>query len=158
MNNKTIPRSGGRAGLLAVLMLALALSLPAGALAAELPEVIPSGAAVGMRIQSEGAIVIDLVSEDGVGTSPAKEAGIRPGDRIVQIGSEKIVSAEDVVRSSKTLDGSPVTVRLASSAFPPEVTVHLTDADRRHTEIKLPPASANPDRLIEKQADFPEVP
>ena len=48
----------------------------------------------------------------------------------------------------------PVTVRLASGAFPPEVTVHLTDADRRHTEMKLPSTSANELRLIMDPQSF----
>ena len=48
----------------------------------------------------------------------------------------------------------PVTVRLASGAFSPEVTVHLTDADRRHTEMRLPPVSANELRLIMDPQSF----
>ena len=48
----------------------------------------------------------------------------------------------------------PVTVRLASGTFPPEVTVHLTDADRRHTEMKLPSTSANELRLIMDPQSF----
>ena len=48
----------------------------------------------------------------------------------------------------------PVTVRLASGAFPPEVTVHLTDADRRHTEMKLPASSVNELRLFVDPQSF----
>ena len=35
----------------------------------------------------------------------------------------------------------PVTVRLLNGRFPMEVSVHLTDVDRRHTEIRIAPKS-----------------
>ena len=47
-----------------------------------------------------------------------------------------------------------VTVRLASGMFPPEVTVHLTDADRRHTEMRLAPSSATELRLYMDPQSF----
>ena len=48
----------------------------------------------------------------------------------------------------------PVTVRLASGAFPPEVSVYVTDADRRHTEMNLPASSANELRLMMDPQSF----
>ena len=48
----------------------------------------------------------------------------------------------------------PVSVRSSSGVFPPEVTVHLTDADRRHTEMKLPSASADELRLVMDPQSF----
>ena len=51
-------------------------------------------------------------------------------------------SDDDNFSSART-----VTVRLADGMFPPEVTVHVTDADRRHTEIRLPASSKSELRL-----------
>ena len=59
----------------------------------------------------------------------------------------------------------PVTVKLVSGAaargdarppsvFPAEVTVRVTDADRRHTEMKLPSTSANELRLMMDPQSF----
>ena len=47
-----------------------------------------------------------------------------------------------------------VTVRLAAGMFPPEVMVHITDADSRHTEMKLPVSSANELRLFMDPQSF----
>lgn len=72
---------------------------------AEMPkELIPVGKTVGITILSEGAVVVNTAefkSKSGDDVSPAWDSGIRPGDRIVEINGNKIVSARDVNRISE---------------------------------------------------------
>ncbi|MDR2359775.1 MAG: SpoIVB peptidase [Oscillospiraceae bacterium] len=83
---------------LSSLLLAFVLlcSLTVTVSAAEIPDLIPGGAAVGLNIKSDGVMVIGLNSVSASGESPAKDAGIRSGDIITHIGSERVASAAEV--------------------------------------------------------------
>ena len=55
--------------------------------------VIPVGKAVGIKLFSDGVLVVD-VSELEDGRSPALQCGIREGDLLLTFNGEKIVSTE----------------------------------------------------------------
>jgi len=63
--------------------------------AAELPEtLVPVGHTVGIKLFSEGVMVVDLADEIGGETSPAKNCGLKKGDMIEKVDGVSISSTE----------------------------------------------------------------
>lgn len=61
--------------------------------------VIPSGEAIGVKIQTKGVLVVGLSSittEDGKKHSPAADAGFEIGDTILEINGQKIEKDRDI--------------------------------------------------------------
>lgn len=70
--------------------------------------VIPSGEAIGVKIYTEGVLVVGMSSvKDGDGkfSEPARDAGLLIGDRIIQINGEKIVSNEEFMEKIEQCKG-----------------------------------------------------
>ncbi len=64
------------------------------------PELIPGGNTIGVRLNTRGVLVVaitDVIDIKGKRKNPAKDAGLKIGDSIVEINNEKILSAEQVV-------------------------------------------------------------
>jgi stage IV sporulation protein B len=62
-------------------------------------KVIPSGEAIGVKIQTKGVLVVGLSSittEDGKKHSPAADAGFEIGDTILEINNKKIEKDRDI--------------------------------------------------------------
>ena len=63
--------------------------------------VIPSGEAIGVKIYSDGVLVVgisDVTAKNGQILAPAKDAGIKTGDRIVDVNGEKIQDTNAFVK------------------------------------------------------------
>ncbi len=73
-------------------VLALLLSAPAEALEAE--ELVPVGRTVGLELYTEGVFVVRL--DETEGSCPARDAGLRPGDRIVSVDGTELEDAKDL--------------------------------------------------------------
>ena len=86
-------------------------ALPAAAFAQEL---IPVGQTVGIEMHTDGVLVAGLsgVTTGSGDVTPAADAGIQPGDIIIRIGRNNIVSANDFIAAIQSLDGTPVAVPL----------------------------------------------
>ena len=97
-------------GLFLVLALGLlALSLvPRAEAAAQKPRmVIPLGQAVGIKLFSQGVLVVgltDIATDQGL-SSPAKACGIRTGDVITHINDNQVSSIEEVQTILQDLNG-----------------------------------------------------
>ena len=96
----------------ALCALVLTAALPAAASAQEL---MLGGQPVGIELQTDGVVVAgfaEVETETGI-CSPAKEAGLREGDRIVQVGDTPVTEAEDLIRAVGELQGetAEITVR-----------------------------------------------
>jgi stage IV sporulation protein B len=64
-------------------------------------KVIPSGEAIGVKIQTKGVLVVGLSSittEDGKKYSPAADAGFEVGDTILEINGRKIEKERDITK------------------------------------------------------------
>ena len=64
------------------------------------PMVIPGGNAIGVRMNTKGVLVVavtDVIDIEGNRASPARDAGLKVGDSIIEIDGEKIISSEQVV-------------------------------------------------------------
>ena len=94
----------------AALLLALAiLLLPAvPALALDADELVPVGTAVGIRLQTEGVMVVGLAEVEAAGGAvrPAEAAGVRVGDVITALNGRKTDSAAAFLTEASRLDGT----------------------------------------------------
>ena len=86
----------------AILLLAFCLLCPAAAAEGE-PVLVPMGTAIGIRIETDGLLVIG-VAEDG-GPSPAAEAGIREGDLLTHVGAVKVTTARELREALESCGG-----------------------------------------------------
>ena len=104
------------AGLLTAVMLTVLCAASAAAL-----ELVPVGRAVGIEMNTDGVLVVGLaqVEAEGGARSPAGDAGVLPGDRIVRLGAREIKNGEDFLAAVAALDGNRVslTVRRGEKAI-----------------------------------------
>lgn len=68
-------------------------------------EVVLGGQAVGIRLYSDGLIVVATGQITRDGQTPAKSAGIKEGDVIVKINSEKVTSPEEFTEKIAQSEG-----------------------------------------------------
>ncbi|WP_353095875.1 SpoIVB peptidase [Tissierella praeacuta] len=64
------------------------------------PELVPGGNAIGVRLNTKGVLVVavtDVIDIKGHRSSPARDAGLKVGDSIVEINGVKVQDAEHVV-------------------------------------------------------------
>lgn len=74
----------------------------------------PSGAPFGVKIYTEGVIVVGFSEVDAAegGITPAKIAGIEEGDNIKRINGEAVTSNADIASKIESCGGKPVSVEL----------------------------------------------
>jgi stage IV sporulation protein B len=85
---------------------------------------IPGGEAVGVAIATQGVLVVgtsDLGGEDGA--SPARLAGIRPGDVLVKLGGQPIESASHLSQLVAQGEGQPIQLQVLRDNRPMEVSL-----------------------------------
>lgn len=83
------------------------------AVVTERPRVTVCGTPFGVKMFSEGALIVGFseIGQAGGGTSnPAKEAGLRLGDRVICIGQTRTESNEAVKEALDAAEGQPVEV------------------------------------------------
>jgi stage IV sporulation protein B len=79
--------------------------------------VIPGGHSIGVLLRSRGVIVVGYApvrTENGETVYPGKQAGIEPGDTILEIGGREVTSEEQAARLFEDAGrvGRPVSVRI----------------------------------------------
>ena len=117
-------------GFLTVLgCLLLAAVFPTAAFAQEL---IVGGQAVGIRIRTEGVLVSGVAAvETAEGSrSPAEEAGIREGDRILRADGREVHTAAELIDAVSARQGEPLELTLRRE----DQTLRLTVRPARSTE------------------------
>lgn len=81
----------------------------------ELPgEVVPLGSAFGIKLFTDGVIVAslsDIYTENGV-RCPAAEAGIKPGDYLLEADGKMITGNADLAHSIGASAGNPITLKV----------------------------------------------
>ena len=75
--------------------------------------VIPVGRAVGIKLFSDGVLVVGFsaIPTDGGNVAPAKECGLREGDIITHINSEEVDTIEQVQSLLQGLEGDRMSIR-----------------------------------------------
>ncbi len=79
------------------------------------PMLIPGGISIGVRMNTKGVLVVavtEVIAMDGTRKSPAREAGLKVGDSIIEIDGEKIVSSEQVVKILNNLMDKEVELKV----------------------------------------------
>lgn len=87
----------------------LMFTMSAAALADSL---VPGGQALGIKMETGGVIVSEIISVSTAEgeKSPAAEAGLKSGDIIVKLGKNDIQSADDFMSAAKDLSAGETTV------------------------------------------------
>ncbi len=79
------------------------------------PMLFPGGNAIGVRMNTRGVLVVavtDVIAMNGSRNSPAREAGLKVGDSILEINKEKIVSSEQVVKILNSLKDTEIELKV----------------------------------------------
>ncbi|MDE6591404.1 MAG: SpoIVB peptidase, partial [Oscillospiraceae bacterium] len=99
---------------LALLLAAVLTMWPAVATAfAGAPTVVPVGRAVGIKLFSDGVVVVgtsDIATEAGK-VNPAKACGLREGDIITHINATEVDTIEEVSALLQELEGETMSIR-----------------------------------------------
>ena len=107
------------------LVLFLLFAVTFSAQAAKLTEVIPIGHTVGIKMQAEGVLIVQLTevqSADGT-RSPAKEAGVQEGDVLLKAGETELHSNDDLQKQVALSAGQPIKLTLERGEDEKSVTV-----------------------------------
>ena len=75
--------------------------------------VVPLGRAVGIKLFSDGVIVVGMSDIDtgGGAVNPARDCGLQTGDIITHINSEEVDTIEEVREVLQELEGEPMSIR-----------------------------------------------
>ena len=109
---------------LAAALVVAALVPAVTARAAEARTVLPLGRAVGIKLFSDGVMVVgfsEVAGETG-SSAPARDCGLREGDIITHINKEEVDSIEEVQSVLQAVGGAPMSIR----AVRDDKTVQLT--------------------------------
>ncbi len=71
---------------------------------------VPVGRAVGIKLFSEGVMVVGIAESAQGGPSPAETAGLAEGDRILAINGEEVQSTEHVQELLREFEGDALTL------------------------------------------------
>lgn len=109
MNEEARPAGWAVLRVILPLLLAAVLLCPARAAAAT---VVPVGRAVGIKLFSDGVVVVgtsDIVTEKG-SVNPAKACGLKEGDIITRINSTEVDTIEEVTALLQELEGEAMSI------------------------------------------------
>ena len=123
MNEEARPWTAAVARWLMVVMVILLALWPMAARASA-ATVVPVGRAVGIKLFSDGVVVVgtsEVQTSDGK-IDPAKACGLKAGDIITHINSTEVDSIEEVAALLQELEGEKMQI----SAIRDDRTVHLT--------------------------------
>lgn len=94
-------------------------------------ELVPMGTAVGITLKTPGVVVVGL---ENLGTkehpsSPAKAAGVLPGDLIIKLGAEDVSSAEEFLGFISKLNGEKVALTVLRGEKKVQLTIEPEDTE-----------------------------
>ena len=93
---------------------------------------IPGGMPFGIRMQTEGVMVVGLteVTSNGKSCRPAYEAGVRQKDILVAVGGKTVADAEEATALIAASGGKPVTLSILRGSEKKELTVTPKKSDK----------------------------
>ena len=75
--------------------------------------VIPLGNAVGLKLYTEGVLVVGMSEIEGI--KPYENTGIEEGDRIISINNKKISNTEDLILAVNSTQGKEIEIEYISN-------------------------------------------
>lgn len=88
---------------------------------------VPGGNAIGVRLNTKGVLVVavtDVIATDGKRYSPAKEAGIKNGDSILEIGNTQVKDASHVVELLNQIEDKKVPIVIERNKIRYEIEIN----------------------------------
>lgn len=76
-------------------------------------KVVPIGKTIGMKLYTEGVLVVGLTEIDG--KKPYEDSGIETGDRIIEVNNKKISSADDLTECVNMSKGQDIQIKYINS-------------------------------------------
>ncbi len=113
LNEETRPFTGAALRFLGLLLAAVLTMWPTAARASAPPAVVPVGRAVGIKLFSDGVVVVgtsDVATESG-SVNPAKACGLKEGDIITHINATEVDTIEEVSALLQELEGETMSIR-----------------------------------------------
>ena len=89
--------------------------------------VIPLGNAVGMKLYTDGVLVVgmsEIKGEDNVNYKPYENSGIEEGDRIIQVNNNAVKNTNELINSINSSNGNELEI------------VYIRDDDEIKTNIQ----------------------
>lgn len=103
-------------------------------------EVIPGGNSIGVRLSSEGVLVVgysDVIVNNQTLPSPAKEAGIEIGDIITEANNEKIESSKSLIDSVRRCKSSKMNLSIIRNGETLKKQINLIEEKNEGYKIGL---------------------
>lgn len=97
-------------------------------------KVVPLGKAIGMRLYTEGVLVVGMSEIEG--KKPYENSGIETGDKIVEVNNVEIKSTDELIQCVNSANGSSVEVKYINDKNEEEV-ANITPAKTAENEYKL---------------------
>ena len=118
------------------LMLCFAL-LPTVHASADFRALVPVGSTIGIELKSDGVSIVGLcdVAVDGGSVSPARDAGLQAGDKIVNINGRKIESSADFLTEAAEFSDAPSVLTVQRGGK--DMTFTVTPAENEHGAYQL---------------------
>ena len=116
-------RSAGNSYRLDVRLLGLVSVKSVSVQVVDRPCVVPGGTPFGIKMFTDGVMVVGTGDVDcgGVLTNPARDAGIRPGDIIMEMNGETTLTNRDVARIVEGSGGDPIAVTISRDSYRQEL-------------------------------------
>ena len=95
--------------------------------------VIPLGNAIGLKLYTEGVLVVGMTEIDG--KKPYENTGIKEGDRIVSINDKKISNTEDLIETVNSSKGKEITIKYMRNET--EETTSMLPVHTKENDYKL---------------------
>ena len=96
-------------------------------------KVIPVGAAIGMKLYTDGVLVVGMSEIEG--KKPYENSGIQEGDRIIKIDKNEIDTTEDLMNIVNKSNGKAVSIQYIRDEE--TITTSITPVKNQDNEYKL---------------------
>jgi len=121
-------------------ILIILFAVSPSAFAATMPkELVPVGKTVGINISCEGVMVVSLnaVETAAGNVSPAKDAGMLPGDIITHVGADEVETLNDFRTAVDKTEGDAMTIRFTRGDNEMQVTLQPVKNENGHPELGI---------------------
>lgn len=103
-------------------------------------EVVPLGELIGMKLYTDGVLVVgmsEIYGEDNKTYKPYENTGIEEGDRIIKINNEEIVSTENLIEVINSSNGQEMKITYLHDEKTLETSITPIATDKNNYKIGL---------------------
>ncbi len=103
-------------------------------------EVVPLGELIGMKLYTNGVLVVgmsEIYGQNNQAYKPYENTGIKEGDTITKINDEEIISTEDMVQSINNSKGKQIKVTYIHNNKTLETNITPVETDKNNYKVGL---------------------